>query len=126
MTYLALKHVHVGAVVISLALFVLRGCWMLAGSRLLDTRLSRIVPHIVDTILLASAIALSVVLGQYPFVQGWLTAKVLGLLGYIALGMIALRRGRTRAIRAAAFAGALVVFGWIVMTARAHAPYLPL
>lgn len=108
----------------SLALFLIRGAWMLSGSRLLSSRFSRIVPHVVDTLLLASAVGLMIVLQQYPFAQDWLTAKLIGLVVYIVLGTIALKRGRTPAIRSAALVAALVVFGWIVMTARTHAPWL--
>ena len=65
-----------------------------------------------------------IVLRQYPFAQDWLTAKLVGLVVYIFLGTIALKRGKTPAIRSAALVAALMVFGWIVMTARAHAPWL--
>ena len=87
---------------------------MLMGSPLLSNRFVRIAPHVVDTLLLASAVWLAWFLGQVPFVHGWITAKVLALLAYIALGTIALRRGRTKAVRAAAFAAALATAGYIV------------
>ncbi len=122
--YVALKHLHMASAAVSLALFLVRGAWMLTGSRLLYTRFSRIVPHVVDTLLLATAIGLMIVLRQYPFAQDWLTAKLVGLVVYIFLGTIALKRGKTPAIRSAALVAALMVFGWIVMTARAHAPWL--
>ena len=99
---------------------------MITSSPLLHTRFARVVPHVVDTVLLASAIGLVVMLRQYPFMQPWLTAKVLGLLVYIGLGTIALKRGRTRPIRIAALASAIVVFVWIVATARGHSPWLPI
>ena len=38
-------------------------------------------------------------LHQYPATHAWLTAKVIGLLAYIVLGSLALKRGRTKAIR---------------------------
>src|SRR5512135_3858152 len=97
--------------------FALRGAWMLQGSPLLARRWVRVLPHVVDTVLLASAIALAVMLEQYPLMQGWLTAKLIGLVVYIALGTIALKRGRTRAVRLAAFGGALLVFAYIVAVA---------
>ncbi len=122
--YAALKHLHMASAAVSLALFLLRGAWMLAGSGLLSSRFSRIVPHVVDTVLLASAIGLMIVLGQYPLAQDWLTAKVAGLAVYIVLGTVALKRGRTGTQRAVAFFGAIAVFAWIVMTARMHAPWL--
>lgn len=74
-------------------------------------------PHVVDTTLLGSAVTLAILGGQYPFQQNWLSAKVLALLLYIVLGSMALKRGRTPAIRAAALAGALAVFAYIVAVA---------
>lgn len=115
--YLVAKHIHVASVVLSIAGFAARGALMLRGSPLLQARFVRIAPHVVDTLLLASALWLAWMLRQYPFVHGWLTAKVLGLLVYIVLGSIALRRGRTRTTRAAAFAGALLTAAYVVAVA---------
>jgi uncharacterized membrane protein SirB2 len=120
--YLLVKYVHVGSVVLSLAGFAARGALMLAGSPLLQARFVRVAPHVVDTVLLASAAWLAWMLQQYPFVHGWLTAKVLGLLAYIVLGSIALRRGRTLAVRAAAFTGAIVAAGYVVAVALTKNP----
>jgi uncharacterized membrane protein SirB2 len=111
--YSTLKHFHMSCAAASGSLFLVRGVWMLRASPLLQQRWVRTAPHLVDTLLLASALTLAAWSGQYPFVQGWLTAKVLALLGYIVLGTIALKRGRTPAIRAGAFAGALVLFAYI-------------
>jgi uncharacterized membrane protein SirB2 len=121
-TYLALKHLHLTAVVLSVALFVLRGLWMLADSAQLQRRWVRIVPHLIDTVLLVSAIALTLILQQYPFVNGWLTAKVLALIAYILLGSIALKRGPTKPIRAAAWVAALTVVGYIASVAVTRNP----
>ena len=124
MSYLALKSIHVGCVITSYALFVLRGVWMMRGSPLLDLRLVRVVPHVVDTLLLVSAILLAVALRQYPFVNsGWLTAKVIGLVAYIALGTIALKRGRTLKVRILAWIAAQLVFFYIVTVAVHHNPW---
>lgn len=122
MSYLALKHIHVTAVVLSITGFTLRGLLMLAGSPLLQRRPVKVLPHVIDTVLLASAIAMAVLSAQYPFVQPWLTAKFFGLLAYIVLGMMALKRGRTKAQRAAWFAAALAAFGYIVMVALTRDP----
>lgn len=121
--YATLKAVHVGAVIVSIALFALRGGWMLIGSPLLETRVARVVPHVVDTVLLASAVTLSVLSGQFPFAQPWLTAKLIGLVFYVLLGTIALRRGRTLTVRVLALLGALAVVAWIVATARCRCPW---
>ena len=116
-TYLAVKHLHMSCAAISVSFFILRFIWMRRGSSMLRQRWVRIVPHIVDTILLASALTLVVWSGQIPFQQAWLGAKVLALFGYIVLGSIALKRGKTPQKRAQAFVAALLVFGYIVAVA---------
>jgi len=115
--YTILKLIHVGCVATSYALFVLRGAWMLLDSPRLGQRWVSIAPHMVDSVLLASAIALAVTTRQYPLVAGWLTAKVVALAGYIGLGMIALRFGRTRGVRITAWLTAQAVFFYIVSVA---------
>jgi len=95
---------------------------MMAAPHWLQARWVRIVPHVVDTILLASAIALAMLTFQYPLAQSWLTAKVLGLIIYIVLGMVALRRGRTRGQRTVAWLSALAVFAYIVAVALTRDP----
>lgn len=121
-SYLVAKNLHVGSVILSLGGFAARGVLMMTGSPLLNTRLVRIAPHVVDTALLASALWLAWLLRQYPFVHGWLTAKVIGLVVYIVLGAIALRRGRTRGTRIAAFVGAAAAAVYIVSVALTHDP----
>ncbi|WUR10905.1 SirB2 family protein [[Empedobacter] haloabium] len=115
--YYAVKHLHIACVSASGALFLLRGMWMLAAPGMLQRRWVRTLPHLVDTLLLASAVTLAVLSGQYPFAQDWLGAKVIALVVYVLLGGVALRRGRTRAIRATAFGAALVTFAYIVSVA---------
>lgn len=117
MSYLALKYLHVSCVVVSYALFLVRGVWMMRSSPLLAQRWVRIVPHGVDTVLLASAIAMAILIRQYPFTVPWLTAKLVGLIAYIALGMIALKRGRTRGVRLTAWIAAQLVLFYIVAVA---------
>lgn len=124
MSYLALKHLHVTCVVLSGLGFCLRGWWMLRESPLGQQRLTRVVPHIVDSLLLGSALTMAWMSSQYPFVNGWLTAKLFGLLAYILFGMMALKRGRTRAIRARFLALALVAYAYIVSVALTRNPFL--
>ena len=117
-----LKLVHISSAYISLTGFTIRGIWMLMESPFLTKKWVKIVPHIIDTILLTSAIALVVEIGQYPFVNNWLTAKLVALIGYIVLGTIALKRGKTKSIRIAAFIGALLVFSYILGVAMFRTP----
>lgn len=124
MSYLLLKYLHVSCVALSGLGFLLRGSWMLLDSPRLQGRWVRILPHVVDSLLLLSALALIGLSRQYPFVQPWLTAKFFGLLLYILLGTVALKRGRTYAMRALAFALALLTFAYIVSVALTRNPYL--
>lgn len=120
--YLGLKHLHLTTIALSFTLFLLRGIWMLIDSPWLQQRWVRIAPHMIDTILLASAIGLTLVLQQYPFVNDWLTAKALGLVVYIIFGSIALKYGPTKPIRITALVAALITFGYIVSVALTHDP----
>ena len=120
--YLPLRHVHISCAVLSIALFVLRGALMIVDSPRLHTVVLRIVPHVIDTVLLTTALMLTTIVHQYPFVHGWLTLKVLLLVAYVLLGSIAIRRGRTKQIRVAAFVAALATVGFLFSVARAHHP----
>ena len=122
MIYLALRNLHIACVVLSGAGFLLRGAWMLSDSPLLGRRWVCVVPHLVDSALLASAVALAILSGQYPLAQSWLTAKVVALFAYILCGTMALKRGRTRAVRGVFFVVALLIFGYIVSAAMTRSP----
>ena len=120
--YLQILWTHVGCVIASGSLFFMRGCMMLAGLPAANHVALRRISVVIDSLLLAAAIALTTIIHQYPFVQAWLTVKVILLVVYIVLGVFALRRGRTRAIRAGVFAATMIVFLFIVTVARTHAP----
>lgn len=112
--YMAIKHSHMLLVALSLAFLVLRFVLSLTGSALLQRKFFKVAPHIIDTFLLLSAVALMVTIQQYPFVNPWLTEKLLAVLAYIALGVMAFR-GRTTTLRVFAFVGAL---GWLVLAIK--------
>ena len=99
---------------------------MLAGSPPLQRRWVKVVPHGVDTLLLGSALVMVFWSGQYPFVQSWLTAKVLALIAYIVLGAIALKRGKTKGVRTFALLASLAVFAYIVAVALTRQAAIPL
>ena len=124
--YPALKHLHMSCAWLSITGFALRSYWMLRGSALLQHRLSKVLPHIVDTVLLASAIAMLFQLGLWPTQPPWLFAKLVALLVYIGLGMVALRFGRTAGIRAGAAAGALLTASYILGVAYSKSALGPL
>ncbi len=122
MNYLLLRHLHTSMAVLTIAGFMLRGYWMLTGSEKLQQGLTRILPHIVDTIFLASGVAMLVIASLNPFSQSWLVAKFAGLLLYILLGTVALRRGPTPQIRLLAFVAALSTYGYVTGVALSKSP----
>ena len=120
--YALIKYVHLFSVTLSLTGFFLRGVLTLRASPLMKARWIKVLPHINDTILLAAALSLAVMSDQYPFVSGWVTAKVLGVIAYIILGALALRDASTRRMRIACWFASLAVFGWIVSVALTRQP----
>ncbi|MGH8114292.1 MAG: SirB2 family protein [Rhodanobacteraceae bacterium] len=120
--YLQILWTHIGCVIASGSLFFTRGCMMLARLPAANHIVLRRISVVIDSLLLAAAVVLTTIIHQYPFVQAWLTVKVLLLVAYIVLGAFALRRGRTLAVRATCFAAALVVFLFIISVAYAHNP----
>ena len=120
MMILLLKQLHVTCVVLSISGFLVRGVWMMHESPWLRKKWVRVAPHIIDTILLVSAIMLAMQIQQYPFVQNWLTAKVLALIAYIVIGAVGLKYGRTKKIRIAAWLVAIAIFLYIVLVALTH------
>jgi uncharacterized membrane protein SirB2 len=112
--YLTLKLVHMSCAMLTIAGFLVRGYWMMTDSALLQNRATKIAPHIIDTLFLLSGVAIIYVLNIQVMSQPWLLAKFAGLIVYIALGVIALRPGRSAQIRAIAFVAAVSVFAYIV------------
>lgn len=112
------KTLHVGCALLSISGFVARGILKLRNSALLQQRWLRISPHVVDALLLASAITLVVQQQLNILQQSWLLAKLAALVIYIALGLITLRFARTNAMRLASFILAIVTFGYIVLIAN--------
>jgi uncharacterized membrane protein SirB2 len=117
------KTVHLACAALSLAGFLLRGLWMWHGSRLLHARATRILPHVNDSLLFGAGLWLLIATGQYAPLPDWLLVKLVAIVVYILLGMVALKRGRTAASRGTAFVAALGVFGYIVTVALTRSPW---
>ena len=112
-----IKTIHVTCALISFAGFFMRGIWMLRDSTLLQQRWVKITPHIVDTLLLVSAIILAVQLRFSPLEQPWLMVKIIALLVYIGAGMVALRFGRSKTVRLYAWLFGLATILYIMSVA---------
>lgn len=120
--YLEIRAVHIGSVIMSGLLMLLRGvAYNGFGAKWVIAWPVRTLSYTIDTVLLTAALMLTTIIHQFPFVDSWLTIKVLLLVGYIWLGYNALRGGSAR-IRWSSLAGAILVYGFIISVARAHAP----
>lgn len=132
MDYATLKLIHVSAVVLSFGGFAARGLGVLRGAEWVRHRVVRVVPHVVDTVLLLSALGMLWLMRLSPWGTPWLRAKIIGLIVYIGLGALALRRAsgerttRPQAKQLIAWLGALLVFGYIVAVALTKSPRGPL
>ena len=122
MSYLFVKNIHTLLALLTISGFVIRGYWMMTNSGNLQHRMTRVAPHILDTVFLASGIAMLVLLSLNPLSQSWLLAKFAGLIAYMLLGTVAIRRGSTRQVRVPAFVGALSVFAYVVGVALSKSP----
>ena len=110
-----LKLIHIALAYLTVFGFVVRGIWVLTDSPLRQQKWVRIVPHVIDTGLLALGVALMVTLSLSPW-SGWLAAKLLGLLAYIGFGVVTMRAS-SRPLQLVGFAGALICVGYIFAVA---------
>jgi len=115
--YLQIRLAHVICVCCSGGLFALRGMLTVARVPWANHPALRWLSYTIDTCLLTAALMLVTIVHQYPFVNGWLTMKVLLLVPYVALGWYALHRARTQAARIIALLSALLVFLFIASVA---------
>lgn len=125
--YMALKHLHLLTVAISIILFLLRFFWKWRGSAMMQKRWVKITPHINDTLLFLTGIALVVMLKFYPLlsVDSWLTEKLFGVIIYILLGYVALgKKTKSWNLRTLAFVLALGCLYLIVKLATTKIPFL--
>lgn len=120
--FLDIRALHVGCVALSGSLFTARGVLRLKGMPLANHRALRAASVLIDTVLVTAALLLTSILHEYPFVDGWLTAKLLLLVLYVALGWVALKGARTSMGRLAAFGGALLTFTAIIGVAVTRNP----
>ena len=118
-----LKTLHISCAAFSFIGFAIRGWWMWRDSPYLGHKLTRTLPHIVDSLLLLSAISLIIVYGISPFQHPWLISKISALVLYILLGTIALKRGKTKPIRLTALVLALICYGHILSSAINKSPW---
>ena len=123
MAWPLLKQLHVALALLTALSFCVRAGWMLSGSSLLHARWTRRLPHVVDTLLLATGIALAIELSISPLAHPWLAAKLLAVGAYVLLGSVALKRGRSYHARVTALLLSLLLLAYIFSVALHHDPW---
>ena len=120
--YMMAKHLHLTAVGLSILFFIFRFVWSQLDANALSKKWMKILPHIIDTVLLGSAVWLCISLSQYPFVNAWLTFKVIGVILYIVFGLFALKKAKTTLSKWAFFIAAIGVLMATAMVAVTKQP----
>ncbi|MYL23428.1 regulator SirB [Halomonas alkaliantarctica] len=116
-----LKHLHISMAYLSLLFFIVRAVWAVRETPMLQARWVKVVPHVIDTALLTFGVLLAITLNFWPL-PGWLSAKLVALILYIALGTMAIKRAKTPAMRAGFALAAVVVFIYMLGAAIQRTP----
>lgn len=116
--------IHVATVILSLSGFVFRGVLRFSGSDLINRKWLKIAPHIVDTVLIVSAITLLLQASLNPLNTPWLLAKIVALIIYIGLGLIAFRFASSRSVALWSWGMAIMVFCYILAVAVTKNPFI--
>lgn len=117
MSIYVFKFIHISCAIITISGFLARSWLKFTSPAILQQTWIKIAPHVVDALLLASAIVLVVLTRQYPFVAPWVTAKLIALCIYIGFGLLTLRFARTNKQILAGFIGACLSFSYIIAVA---------
>ncbi|MEN8771160.1 MAG: SirB2 family protein [Glaciecola sp.] len=112
---MAFKHLHLTAIALSLLFLILQVATHLMDSKMKEAKWLKVLPHIINTVLIITAIGLCVTLAQYPFVHDWVTSKLIGLVAYVLLAVVAVKWARTNAMRVFALIGAVA---WLGLTGK--------
>lgn len=95
MSYLLLKNLHLLGVGASVALFLTRGVCAQLNVGWVNAAWARMASHVSHTFLLLMALLMCYQLNMWPlYNSAWLTAKLIGLVVYIVLATLAIKRQR--------------------------------
>jgi len=122
MLYLTIKHLHMALAATSLLFFLARALGSVRESAWLRRRWVKVLPHLIDTLLLVCGLTLMTMLRAWPHQTPWLAAKLVALVFYIGFGTLAIKRGRTPGTRAGFAVLAVLTFGYMVAVAIGKSP----
>ena len=120
--YLIFKHSHLSLMLISVSLLIIRTIAVTVDAQWLQKKWAKILPHAIDTLLILSAIGLMLLIGQYPITDHWLSAKIIGLFGYIMFGTLAIKGQKSAASRIGMLLIALCFIGYMASVAISKNP----
>lgn len=121
-SFVLLKHLHATCAGISFIGFFLRGLGKIRHAAFMQQRWVRIAPHLIDSTLLITAIAMVILSQQYPGATGWINAKIIGLLVYIGLGTVVIKANVSDRTRTMVWLAALITFIYIIGVAIKRNP----
>lgn len=100
---------------LSVVLFYTRTMSRFMSGKLASNKLVFIGSHILDTLLLISAVALLVVAGMNPLQQPWLTEKIVLVIAYIGFGFVVAKstQFKTQVIALTAATFSLLLIGYL-------------
>lgn len=119
-----LKTIHMLLAFVVISSFIVRFILLDKGVELPSRRWLKVLPHVLDTLLLASGITLAVNFVQYPAQAVWLSTKLMALFVYVLFGVMAMGMGRSRRQRWLAFSGAMLSFAYVLAVAVSKDPLL--
>jgi len=108
--YPLLKMLHVGFALISITALALRFWWNWRKPEVIPGLWLKIGPHINNALLIISAFALAFLLALSPHSQPWLMNKLIFLVLYVVLAILAVKPTFSLKVRAGAFISAFVIF----------------
>lgn len=120
--YSLIKLIHMSCAALSITGFILRGIWMMNDSSLLNKKIVKVLPHIIDTFFFSSGVCLVFLLGNGILTQSWLLTKLALLPVYIVFGFLALSKNMAKPMKTTAFFVAIAIFSYIVGVALMKSP----
>jgi len=115
--YMIVKHSHLTLMLLSVSFLIIRVLASTQNAQWLQQKWAKIAPHIIDTLLLISAVILMTLISQYPIADNWISAKVVALIAYIGLGTMAFKGNKSALTKIFFLLLALTVIGYMIAVA---------
>jgi uncharacterized membrane protein SirB2 len=122
MNYLTLKYLHIFCVAASFALFFIRGIWVIRSYPPAQERWARVLPHAIDGLLLATAIAMVATAPATIWEGSWLTVKISLVVIYVVTSLALMKVARSTSMKVAIWTLALLLFLFTTTVAVLHHP----